>query len=160
MKQKVASMNTTIWPNCGLTFNLHSVCTIYETISTVLVSDVKRPYQTMLAISTESVPVQLSGVTPPTTMSSLWGRTATKHRYRGVVMLLMNSQELVVVLYMWMAVVDLPTESSPPTASSRPCSEAHVEKVTGVSASWCHTLGPPANDKVFSRAPRDCGWQD
>ena len=48
-------------------FNLH--CVYY--ISTVLVSDVKPPYQTMLAISTESVPVQLLGVSPPTTMSSL-----------------------------------------------------------------------------------------
>ena len=47
------------------------VCVLYETISTVLVSDVKQPYQMMLAISTESVPGQLSGVNPPTAMSSL-----------------------------------------------------------------------------------------
>ena len=39
-------------------------------------------------------------------------------------------------------------------------SVAHVEKVTGVSASWCHTLGPLTNDKFFSRTPRDCDWQD
>ena len=31
------------------------VCVLYEIISTVLVSDVKLPYQTMLAISTELV---------------------------------------------------------------------------------------------------------
>ena len=72
----------------------------------------------------------------------------------------MTSQELVVVLYMRMAVVCLPSESRPPTASSRPCSEAHLDKVTGVSASWSHTSGLLANDKVFSRSPRDCGWQD
>ena len=59
-----------------------------------------------------------------------------------------------------MAVVSLPSESFPPTASSRPCSEAHVDKVTGVSASWCHTLGLLANDKVFSCSPRDCDCQD
>ena len=65
-----------------------------------------------------------------------------------------------------MAVVFSPFESFPPTASSRPCTEAHVEKVPGVSASWCHTsdllrsLDLPVSDKVFSRAPRDCGWQD
>ena len=28
------------------------------------------------------------------------------------------------------------------------------------SASWCHTSGLLANDKVFSRATSDCGWQD
>ena len=59
-----------------------------------------------------------------------------------------------------MAAVTLPSKSFPPTASSRPCNEVHVEKVTGVSASWCHTLGLLANDKVFSHATRDCGWQD
>ena len=57
-------------------------------------------------------------------------------------------------------VVLLSSESFPPTVRSRPCSEAHVDKVTGASGSWCHTLGPLANDKVFSCAPRDCGWQD
>ena len=50
------------------TFSLHIVCVLYETISTVLVPDVKSPYQTMLAISTESV---TSGVPPPTTISLL-----------------------------------------------------------------------------------------
>ena len=59
-----------------------------------------------------------------------------------------------------MAAVFLPFESFPLTASSRPCSEAHVVKVTGVSASWRHALGLLTNDKVFSRAPRDCNWQD
>ena len=59
-----------------------------------------------------------------------------------------------------MTVVFLPSESVPPTASTRPCSEVHVDKVTGVSASWCHTSGLLANDKVFSRATSDCGWQD
>ena len=44
------------------------VCVLYETISTLLVSDVKLPYQTMLATSTESV---MLGVDPPTIMSSL-----------------------------------------------------------------------------------------
>ena len=38
-------------------------------VSTVLVSDVKLPYQTMLAISTESV--RPPGVSPPITMSLL-----------------------------------------------------------------------------------------
>ena len=81
--------------------SIYIVCVLYETISTVLVSEVKPPYQTMLAISTESVPVQLlSCVSPPTTMSSSCGKTATKHQYREVVMWLMTSQELVVVLYM------------------------------------------------------------
>ena len=55
-----------------------------------------------------------------------------------------------------MAVVSLPSEDSPPTASSCLCNEAHADKVTGVSASWCHTLGLLANDKVCSRSPRDC----
>ena len=55
--------------------------------------------------------------------------------------------------------VSLPTESSPPTASSRPCGEVHVDKITGVSASWCHTLGLVAKE-VLSCAPRDCNWQD
>ena len=31
-----------------------------------------------------------------------------------------------------------------------------MDKVTGVSASFCHTLVKNA----FSRANRDCGWQD
>ena len=125
----------------------------------ILVSDVKLPYQTMLPISTELITPP--AITPFTTMSSLWGRTATRHRYRGVVMWLMTSQELVVMLYMWIAVVSLWSEDIPPTASSRPCSEAHVDKVNGVSASWCHTLGLLAtNDKDFSRSPRDCSWQD
>ena len=44
-------------------------CVLYETISTVLVSDVKPPYQTMLAIFTESV--LPPGETPPTIISSL-----------------------------------------------------------------------------------------
>ena len=49
-------------------------------------------------------------------------------------MWLMTSQELVVVLYMKIAVVSLSSESFPPTASSCPCSDTHVDKVTGVSA--------------------------
>ena len=77
--------------------SIYIVCVLDETISTVLL-DVKRPYQTMLAISTELVSPQ--AVRPPTTMSSLCGRTATRHRNPGVVMWLMTSQELVVVLYM------------------------------------------------------------
>ena len=152
-----------------------------EEISTVLVSDVKPPYQTMIAISTVLVKppyqtmiaistelvllsgvqpsgVQPSGVQPPTTISLLWGRTAAKHWDRGAVMWLMISQELVVLLYMWIAVVSLPSESSPPAASS--CPETHVDKVTGASASWCYTLGLLANNKVFSCVPGDCGWQD
>ena len=48
--------------------SIYIVCLLYETISTVLISDVKPPYQTMLPISIESV---LPGVNPPTTMSSL-----------------------------------------------------------------------------------------
>ena len=92
------------------------------------------------------------------TMSSLW--TTTEHWRWGVAMLLMTSQELVVVLYMKIAVVSLSSESFPPTASSCPCSDTHVDKLTGVSASWCHTLCLRANDKVFSRSPKDCGWQD
>ena len=59
------------------------------------------------------------------------------------------------MLYVRMAVVSLLSESFPPIASSRPCSEAHVVRVTGISVSWCHTLGLLANDKVFIRAPRD-----
>ena len=51
--------------------SIYIVYVLYETICRVLVSDVKPPYQMMLAISTESVPVQLLGVKPPTTMSSL-----------------------------------------------------------------------------------------
>ena len=48
---------------------IYIVCVLYETVS---ISDVKPPYRTMLATSTESVPVQLlSGVSPPTTMNSL-----------------------------------------------------------------------------------------
>ena len=71
MKQKVTSIQ-----HYNPTVVSHS---LYETISTVLVSDVKSPSQTMLAISTESVPVKsVSGVTPPTTMSPLCGKTATK----------------------------------------------------------------------------------
>ena len=62
MKHKVASIQQS---HCSLTFNLHSVCTI---ISTALISDVKLPYQAMLAISTELV---ISGVPPPTTISLL-----------------------------------------------------------------------------------------
>ena len=58
-----------------------------------------------------------------------------------------------------MAVLALPPEDSPPTANSCPCIEAHVDRVTGVSASWCHTLGPLLN-AVVSCATRDCGWQD
>ena len=42
---------------------------LYETIGTVLVSDVKPPCQTMLAISTVSVTP--AAVSPPTTMTSL-----------------------------------------------------------------------------------------
>ena len=115
-------------------------------------------HQTMLAICTEVV--SPSAVCPPTTISSLWGRTASKHWDREVAMWLMTFQELVVVLYMWIAVVFLSSELFPPTASSCSCSEVHVDSVTGESASWCHTLGLLANDKVFSCAPRDCGWQD
>ena len=65
------------------------------------------------------------------------------------------------MLYARMAVVGFPSEFSPPTASSRPCSEAHVERIT-VSASWCHTLGPLANDEFFIRAPwdPDTDWED
>ena len=59
-----------------------------------------------------------------------------------------------------MTVVFLPSESVPPTANSCSCSEAHVDKVYGVSASWCHTLVLLAHDKVFSRATSDCDWQD
>ena len=62
-----------------------------------------------------------------------------------------------------MAVVSLLSESMPPTASSRPCSEAHVGRVTGVSASWCHALDAPVvknNATSFTRALKDCGWQD
>ena len=40
---------------------------------------------------------------------------------------------------------------NPLIASSRPCSEAHAERVNGASASWCHTLGPCA--------PRDPDWR-
>ena len=93
-------------------------------------------------------------------MSSLWGRIATKHWNRGVTMWLMTSQELVVVSYMWMAAVSLSSESFPPTASSCPCSEAHVDKATGVSASWCHTLGLGDSDKFLSHSPSDCSRQD
>ena len=91
---------------------VHCVCISWES-------------QTMVAISTESV--VLSNICPPTTMSLSWGRTATRHCDRGVVMWLMTSQELVVMLYMWMAAFSLSSESLPPTASSCPCSEAHVE---------------------------------
>ena len=61
-----------------------------------------------------------------------------------------------------MVVVILPAVSFPPTASSSPCSEAQVGKVTGVSASWCHTLGLLVNERVFSHAITscDCGWKD
>ena len=75
-------------------------------------------------------------------------------------MWLMTSQELVVVSYMRMAAVSLSSESFPPTASSCPCSEAHVDKATGVSASWCHTLGLGDSDKFLSRSPSDCSRQD
>ena len=80
-----------------ISHSIYIVCVQYEAISTVLVSDVILSYQMMLAISTELV---MLDVNPPTTMSSLCGRTATEHRHRGVVMWLINSQELVVVLYM------------------------------------------------------------
>ena len=49
--------------------SIYIVCVPYETISTVLVLDVKPPYQTMVAISTESVTPP--GVPPPTIMTSL-----------------------------------------------------------------------------------------
>ena len=58
--------------------------------------------------------------------------------------------------YMWIMVVALlSSDSIPPTASSSPCREAHVEKVNGVSASLCHASCLPTIDRVFSRAPRD-----
>ena len=63
-------------PNCGLAFIVHSVL-LFEAISTVIVSNVKPPHQTMVAISTESV--MSFGICPPTTMSLLGGTTATKH---------------------------------------------------------------------------------
>ena len=93
-------------------------------------------------------------------MSWLWGSTATRHCDRESVMWLMTSQQLVVVLNMWMAVVFSQCKSSPPTASSRPSSEVHVDKITGVSATLYHTLGPLSNDEVFSCPPKDCGWQN
>ena len=74
-------------------------------------------------------------------------------------MQLMIFQEFVVVLYMRIPVVVLLLESHPPTASSCPCIETIVEREYGVSASWIHTLGSLANDKVFSRDNRDCGLQ-
>ena len=52
MKQKVASIqqyNPTV-----VSHSIYIVC-VYETISTVLASDVKPPHQTMVAISTEWV---------------------------------------------------------------------------------------------------------
>ena len=49
--------------------SIYVVCVLYETISTALVSDVKLHYQTMLAISTESV-LPLA-VNPPTIISLL-----------------------------------------------------------------------------------------
>ena len=49
--------------------SIYLACVLYETISTVLVSDVKLLYQMMLAISTELV--FAPAVTPPTAMSSL-----------------------------------------------------------------------------------------
>ena len=52
-----------------VSYSIYIVCVLYETISTVLVPDVKPPYQTILAISTESVVPP--GEPPPTTMSSL-----------------------------------------------------------------------------------------
>ena len=51
-------------------------------------------------------------------------------------------------------------ETYPPTINRRPRSKAHGEKVNGVSASWCHTLALVTNDKIFSHAVRDSGWQD
>lgn len=77
-------------------------------------------------------------------------------------MWLMGSQELVAGLYVWMTDVFLSSESLPPTAMSCPCSETHVDKVTGVSSSFCQTLVLPlfGEDKALSRNPRDCDWQD
>ena len=119
--------------------------------------------QTILAIFTESLPsaanIQPPSVQPPTTMSSFWGRTATRDWWWGVAMWLMTSQELVVLLYMWIAFDSSSSETYPPTVSSRPCSETHGEKENGVSANWCHTLGLLI-ESVFNCAFRYCGWQD
>ena len=48
--------------------SIYIVCVLDATISALLVSDVKPPYQMLLAISTALV---ISGVPPPTTMSLL-----------------------------------------------------------------------------------------
>ena len=107
----------------------------------------------MLAISTELVPVQLlSGVNPPTTMSSLWERTTTGHWHRGGwwsprSWLLCGTCE-------WQLFLHHLNLLHPLLAVVHLVRDTWKRYITGVSASWCHIW---AND---SCAPKDCGWQD
>ena len=108
-------------------------------------------WYSMVANSTELVPVSIPRpVRPPTTISWLLGRRAATHRRRGVAMWLITSQESVVELYMWMAVVVLQSESFPPIASSRPWRDTKEVCVTGGAASAFHT---PAS--LFLRLARN-----
>ena len=65
---------------------------------------------------------------PPTAITLLVERTATRESFRAVGMLLMRSHELVDLLYLWMADEDLNSSSYPPTASSSPLTAAQVEQ--------------------------------
>ena len=98
-------------------------------------------------------------VMPPTVMSSLRGRTATRHRHREVAIEPMTSQELASVLYIQTVAITLSSEFLPPTVRSCPRIEAHAGEVNGVSVSLCHTSGL-TNDKVFGCTNRDCGLRD
>ena len=95
-------MVTQLWSHIHLTY---SVCTVWNNFysislrcKTTLSNNVSNFYR----VST-SPPIRCT--TTHYTLSLLWGRTATKHWDRGVVMWLITSQELVVGLYMWIAVV-------------------------------------------------------
>ena len=95
---------------------------------------------------------------PPTTISLLSERTATRQRCRAVGMRLMTSQELVAVLYMRIALDVFLFELHPPTASRRPLSETQVECPTGRSAIVCHTWWVLAVGEVLAFASMVCGW--
>ena len=113
------------------------------THSTIIVISVELWYHiySIEASSTESIFISPL-VYPPTTISWLLGRTAAIQSLRGVPMWLMTSQELVVGLYMWMAVVGFKSKSLPPIATCRPWMDTQAVFVTGGAPTFFHTLTP------------------
>ena len=107
-------------------------------------------------ISTSSRKPGVSFV-PPTTISLLPGRTATRHSDRRVAMRLRTSQELVSGLYRKIVLVFLLSKSLyPPTASSCPFSATQVERTTGRSVMVCHSWWSWASD-IFASVV--CDWR-